>query len=202
LKNLFVDGNRNGPAPIVTHNRMISGEKTRKKRGPPIGHKSRKFHNKSIQHHHLLLRMEMRDCPAAKDAKEAEILIRRIVNDIRMKMLDKPHVYYVKRPAYNEGLTAIVPIQTSHIAFHFWKRPETKILKSPKSRCLLEFDLYTCGALSGHQLRHVLHHLSHYGPTHVDLTVLNRKWSLSIDRHLKWSDQEGLSWAKWVDSIV
>lgn len=154
-----------------------------------------------IQHHHLLLRMEMRTCPEKSDKKSAELLIHRIIKDIHMKLLAKPKVYYVVHPRYNEGLTAIAPIQTSHIAFHFWKNPDPAILKSPGSRCLLEFDIYTCGALTSENIQRVLHHLTPYGPTRADVTVLNRKWSLAIDKHLHWSAEDGEQWVNWIDSI-
>jgi S-adenosylmethionine/arginine decarboxylase-like enzyme len=165
--------------------------------------KSRTKHRNAstIQHHHLLLRMEMRRCPAATDKKEVEALLLRIVKDIHMTPLDKPHMYYVKHPYYNEGLTGIVPIQTSHIAFHFWKNPEPAILKAPNSRCLLEFDLYTCGELSRADIRRVLHHLTGFQPTRADVTVLNRKWSLAIDRHQHWSEEGSETWPAWVERI-
>jgi S-adenosylmethionine/arginine decarboxylase-like enzyme len=155
-----------------------------------------------IQHHHMLLRMEMKRCPQEDQRKEAEELIYKIVRDIGMKLLDKPHVYYVQRPVYNEGMTAIAPIQTSHIAFHFWKNPERRILKSAESRCLLEFDIYTCGTLSAADIRQTLHHLTAYQPTHVDMTILNRKWSLAIERHERWSTDYGTPWVSWVESLT
>ena len=178
--------------------------KTRKHRGSNRSKtaKTAKARNYSkIEHHHLLLRMEMKRCPAENNKAEAKELIYRIIRDIKMKLLDTPKVYYVKRPFYNEGLTAISPIQTSHIAFHFWRNPDPVIIKSENGKCLLEFDIYTCGSLSSHQLRHILHHLTAYGPTRTDLTVLNRKWSLSIDRHMHWDEKHG-PWAEWVNAIA
>jgi S-adenosylmethionine/arginine decarboxylase-like enzyme len=104
--------------------------------------KTRKNRNQmdysAIQHHHFLLRMEMKTCPASTDKAKAKSLIQRIVKDIHMHLLDIPRVYYVSRPIYNEGLTAIAPIQTSHIAFHFWKNPEPAILKSRVDPFLLQ----------------------------------------------------------------
>lgn len=146
--------------------------------------------------------MEMKRCPTEADKAEASDLIHKIIRDIGMKLLDAPHVYYVKRPFYNEGLTAIAPIQTSHIAFHFWRNPEPAILKSRESRCLLEFDIYTCGSLSPAAIRRVLHHLTIYHPTRADVTVLNRKWSLTIDRHMHWSADEGRPWSTWIEGGV
>jgi S-adenosylmethionine/arginine decarboxylase-like enzyme len=146
--------------------------------------------------------MEMRSCPAATDKEDAVALIHNIVRDIDMELLATPHVYYVKYPRYNEGLTAIAPIKTSHIAFHFWKNPDRRILRSANGRCLLEFDIYTCGTLSLAKVAKVLHHLSHYRPTQVDATILNRKLSLTIDRHMRWSEDEGSSWTAWLDHIT
>ena len=158
--------------------------------------------NRSIQHHHLLLRMEMKTCPEETDKESASLLIEHIIHDLHMRLLDKPHVYYVKVPKYNEGLTAISPIQTSHIAFHFWKNPEKSILHQPESKCLLQFDIYTCGTLTIHQIQKVMHHLTCYKPTHVDINLLNRQWSLKIDRQLHWNSTHRHSWAEWLDSSV
>ena len=174
---------------MQTRKRMRSQNRTKK---------SRNFG--TIQHHHLLLRMEMKTCPSARDKEEAGKLLQTIIHDIHMKPLDVPHIYYVKKPFYNEGLTAIMPIQTSHIAFHFWRNPDPVILKSRASRCLLEFDIYTCGSLTTSQIQKVLHHLSKYKPTRLDATLLNRKWSLAIDKHWHWSADEDASWSKWIES--
>ena len=98
-----------------------------------------------IQHHHMLLRLELQTCPGKSEKDKIKIskLIEQIIQDINMKSLAAPHVYYVEYPKYNEGLTGIAPIETSHIAFHFWSRPDQKILHTKKSNCLLEFDIYT-----------------------------------------------------------
>ena len=117
-----------------------------------------------------------------------------------MKLLATPHVYYVSLPKYNEGLTAIAPIQTSHIAFHFWKNPDSNILHQSESRCLLEFDIYTCGNLSIRQIHTILHHLTVYKPTHVDINLLNRMVSLKMDRQMHWDNKQTLAWPKWLHS--
>lgn len=156
-----------------------------------------------IQHHHLLIRMETKTCPLYEDKDSAKDLVIQIIKDIHMKLLGEPHVYYVESPKYNEGLTAIAPIQTSHIAFHFWRNPDRKILKHKDSHCLLQLDLYTCGSLSLHSIRHILHHLTRFGPTHVNATLLNRNYSLTLERQLLWDATRSHSnWADWVDSIT
>jgi S-adenosylmethionine/arginine decarboxylase-like enzyme len=154
-----------------------------------------------IEHHHMLLRLELERCPAKSDKEKISIMIQQIIKDINMKSLAAPHVYYVEYPKYNEGLTGIAPIKTSHIAFHFWTRPDPKILHCGKSKCLLEFDIYTCGSLSQRNVGRVLHHLTQFGPTYADITILNRNWGLTIDRHIHWnSEQNPLPWSKWLET--
>lgn len=60
-----------------------------------------------------------------------------LVNDIDMKIIKGPFASYVDK-AGNKGLTAIVMIETSHIAFHIWDEIDPS---------LVQFDLYTCGKL-------------------------------------------------------
>jgi len=156
---------------------------------------------KKIQHHHLLLRVETCTAPTKDEKDKATTMIKRIIKDIRMKPLDTPKVYYVTRPHYNEGLTAFTPIQTSHIAFHFWSNPDRKILHHPDSKCLLEFDLYTCGTLTPRHIQRVLHHLTQFHPTHINVTLLNRNLSLTIERQSMWDKKEG-PWTQWVNDFA
>lgn len=132
-----------------------------------------------------------------------ELMIQVILDDIGMKGLDTPRVYYVREPVYNEGLTGIVPIQTSHIAFHFWANPDREILKteSQGARCLLQFDLYTCGTLSRQQICRVLKHLTRFKPTGAELTLLNRNRGLAIEKHVQWDSAHG-SWAAWLRRLA
>jgi S-adenosylmethionine/arginine decarboxylase-like enzyme len=158
--------------------------------------------SKKIQHHHMLLRMELQHCPEKKDKDEIAKLVQTIIDDIQMKSLAAPHVYYVEYPKYNEGLTGIAPIETSHIAFHFWTRPDRKILHCKKSKCLLEFDIYTCGSLTQRNVGRVLHHLSVFGPTYADITILNRNMGLTIDRHIHWNSEQSVTkWSNWLDIV-
>ena len=169
---------------------MGPSRKTRKLKKYPL----------TIEHHHLLLRLETKSCPGPDDKPEAEKLIRNIVNDIQMKLLAEPRVYYAKVPKYNEGLTAIAPIETSHIAFHFWTKPENQILVNKESRCLLQFDVYTCGTLSLKQAKTILHHLTHYGPHHMNLTILNRNHGLSTEATKIWDSSKDKPWSQWLDA--
>lgn len=160
-------------------------------------HKNKK-HEHHIEHHHLLMRIETAVCPLEEDKAHMEKMIHEIVQNVGMKPLGGTEVFYVAEPKYNEGLTAVQVIQTSHIAFHFWRRPEKEILKSSRSNCLLQMDVYTCGKLTKKQVGIILQALARFDPTHADVTLLNRKWSLNVESHDKWDyDTEG-SWAEWV----
>ena len=154
-----------------------------------------------IEHHHLLLRLETEKCPGVDDITAMKGLLSKIIGEIGMKPLDEPRVFYVSRPKYNEGMTGIIPIQTSHIAFHFWTAPEASVLINPKSKCLLQMDLYTCGKLTKRQVGIILHHLTQFQPTHAEITKLNRKYGLSIDRHTHWgrNGDSSLSWPAWIN---
>ncbi len=72
-----------------------------------------------------------------KSEDEAIEFLTKLVKAIDMKIIKGPFASYVNVEG-NRGLTAIVMIETSHIAFHIWDEP---------SPALLQFDLYTCGSL-------------------------------------------------------
>ena len=89
-----------------------------------------------IFHKHLLVNARVTD-PIASEEKGIDFLTR-LVERIDMKVIQGPFASYVDKPG-NRGLTAIVMIETSHIAFHIWDEEDPS---------LLQFDLYTCGKLN------------------------------------------------------
>jgi len=89
----------------------------------------------TIYHKHLLVNAKVNN-PLATQEGGIEFL-KNLVDQINMKIIQGPFASYVEVPG-NRGLTAIVMIETSHIAFHIWDEPEP---------ALLQFDLYTCGYL-------------------------------------------------------
>ena len=68
---------------------------------------------------------------------EAITFLEDLVRRVDMKIIKGPFASYVDAPG-NKGLTAIVMIETSHIAFHIWDEVDPG---------MLQFDLYTCGSL-------------------------------------------------------
>lgn len=90
-----------------------------------------------IYHKHLLVNAKV--SKPMREEQEAIDFLTNLVNRINMKIIKGPFAKFVDNDAEgNSGLTAIVMIETSHIAFHIWDQVEPG---------LLQFDLYTCGKL-------------------------------------------------------
>ncbi len=87
-------------------------------------------------HKHLLINAKVNS--PIQEEQEAIDFLTNLVNRIDMKIIKGPFASYVDKDG-NKGLTAIVMIETSHIAFHIWDEATPG---------LLQFDLYTCGALN------------------------------------------------------
>ena len=88
-----------------------------------------------IFHKHLLINAKVNKPMKSED--EAIEFLKDLVGSINMKIIKGPFASYVEVIG-NRGLTAMVMIETSHIAFHIWDE---------ESPALLQFDLYTCGSL-------------------------------------------------------
>jgi len=88
-----------------------------------------------IFHKHLLVNAKVRN--PMKSEIEATTFLTDLVESIDMKIIKGPFASYVDKDG-NKGITAIVMIETSHIAFHVWDEEDPG---------LLQFDLYTCGKL-------------------------------------------------------
>lgn len=88
-----------------------------------------------IFHKHLLVNAKVNN--PMQSEEEAINFLTHLVEKIDMKIIQGPFASYVDKPG-NRGLTAIVMIETSHIAFHIWDEEDPS---------LVQFDLYTCGKL-------------------------------------------------------
>ncbi len=97
-----------------------------------------------------------------KTEEYAKVWLEELVDLIDMKIAAGPISKYVDMVG-NEGVTAAVSVETSHIAFHIWEKLDPMII---------QFDLYTCGELD-HQ--EVLRHLKEtFGITKIDWQYLDR----------------------------
>jgi S-adenosylmethionine/arginine decarboxylase-like enzyme len=88
-----------------------------------------------IFHKHLLVNAKVHN--PIKTEQEGIDFLTNLVNQIDMKIIKGPFASYVDKDG-NKGLTAVVMIETSHIAFHIWDEADPS---------LVQFDLYTCGKL-------------------------------------------------------
>jgi S-adenosylmethionine/arginine decarboxylase-like enzyme len=88
-----------------------------------------------IYHKHLLVNAKVHNS-VMSESQGIEFL-RNLVDKIDMKIIKGPFASYVNVEG-NRGLTGVVMIETSHIAFHIWDEVRPG---------LVQFDLYTCGQL-------------------------------------------------------
>jgi S-adenosylmethionine/arginine decarboxylase-like enzyme len=88
-----------------------------------------------IYHKHLLVNAKITN--AVKSESQGIEFLTNLVDKIDMKIIKGPFASYVNVEG-NRGLTGIVMIETSHIAFHIWDEVRPG---------LIQFDLYTCGQL-------------------------------------------------------
>lgn len=122
-------------------------------------------------HNHLLLNGWTLDAP--KDEQFVIDWMRNLVEKIDMKVIQGPYASYVTAKG-NRGLTAVVMIETSHIAMHIWD-------EEVPSR--IQFDLYTCGELPVKKiLDDMEENLGLFSYTHL---VLERTDGFSIEDYTK-----------------
>lgn len=116
------------------------------------------------EHKHLIVRAEIKKPPI--DPSWACNWLTQLVQKIGMKILMGPYATYCSI-AGNAGLTAVVIIETSHIALHVWDE------KDPAE---MQFDLYTCSDLNPNL---IFDELSQFDPIKIEYKYLNRKNGLS-----------------------
>lgn len=98
-----------------------------------------------------------------------------LVEDIGMKIIQGPFASYVEKEG-NRGMTAVVMIETSHIAMHIWDEQEP---------AFLQFDLYTCSTLP---VKRILSNLEHsLGLFDYTSIVLERSDGFNIVPQQRWS---------------
>lgn len=120
-----------------------------------------------LYHKHLLVNAQI--TKPMTSAEEGIEFLRQMVNRIDMKILQGPFATYLDVPG-NRGLTGIVLIETSHIAFHIWDE---------SSPGLLQFDLYTCGALHHQNVLSIIQ--QKFEPTQMEYLLLDRERGFLIE---------------------
>ena len=116
-------------------------------------------------HKHLIIRAEV-NRPITSE-KEIKKWLRNLVKKIDMNIIKGPYAGYVSKEG-NRGITAIVMIETSHIAIHVWD--ET-------SPALVQCDVYSCAEFSSNE---VLVELTIMEPIKVEHVLLDRAKEIKI----------------------
>lgn len=119
-------------------------------------------------HKHLLVNAKVAK-PLLTEKAGIEFL-RELVAKINMKILRGPFASYVNAPG-NKGLTGIVLIETSHIAFHIWDETDP---------AHLQFDLYTCGALNAEDVFSFIE--TTFEPVSMDFMLLDREKGFVVEK--------------------
>ena len=128
-------------------------------------------------HNQLLLNGYTNTPP--KDEKLIIEWMTQLVSDIDMKIIQGPYASYVTKEG-NRGLTAVVMIETSHIALHVWDEDEPG---------RIQFDLYTCSDLP---LEKVVKNLEdNLGLINYDYLVIERNEGFVLANGTKFQLAEG-----------
>ncbi len=107
--------------------------------------------------------------------KQTIAWMQQLVDSIGMKTIQGPFASYVTKEG-NRGLTAVVMIETSHIAMHVWDETDP---------AFMQFDLYTCSTLP---VEKVIKNLEdHFGLFNYTTLVLERSEGFKIVPEDKWS---------------
>jgi S-adenosylmethionine/arginine decarboxylase-like enzyme len=108
------------------------------------------------------------------DEKQTIAWMQELVDSIGMKTIQGPFASYVTKEG-NKGLTAIVMIETSHIAMHVWDEPDP---------AFIQFDLYTCSTLPVEKIIQNLE--NHFGLFNFSTLVLERSEGFKVVPEQKW----------------
>jgi S-adenosylmethionine/arginine decarboxylase-like enzyme len=124
-------------------------------------------------HNHLLVNGYSL-IPPTDEGKTIEWM-KNLVESIDMKIIQGPFASYVTKEG-NRGLTAIVMIETSHIAMHVWDEEDP---------AFVQFDLYTCSTLP---VEKVLKDLEDtFGLHNYQSMVLERSSGFKVIERENWS---------------
>ena len=118
-----------------------------------------------MEHKHLIMRCEVLDPPTSEAFIEQWLV--ELVEEIGMKVVAGPISSYVTKNG-NEGLTAAVLIETSHIVIHIWDA-----MRPP----LIQFDLYSCTDFS---IEEVVKHFYEFIPQRMEYKFLDRNVELKV----------------------
>jgi len=113
-----------------------------------------------IEHKHLIIRTEVKNPP--HDPEWTKAWLRDIVSKIGMKVCAGPISEHVDVIG-NVGVTAVVIIETSHIAIHVWSEPDP---------ALIQMDVYSCKSFD---TKIIFDELKQFSPVKIEYKFLDRE---------------------------
>ena len=114
----------------------------------------------NLAHKHLLVRAEVSNPPSS--TTWCSMWLTSIVSKIDMKILKGPIVAYSDKVG-NRGLTGIVIIETSHIAFHSWDEAIPAVI---------QLDIYSC---KDFEPKHIFKELEVFNLEKLEYKFLDRE---------------------------
>jgi S-adenosylmethionine/arginine decarboxylase-like enzyme len=117
-----------------------------------------------LVHKHLIIRAEINNPP--RDPEWVINWLKELTGKIGMKICMGPISAYVDVPG-NRGVTAVVVIETSHMAIHVWDEG---------SPSLIQMDVYTCGQLDTDI---IFKELEQFEPVKLEYKYLDREHGLT-----------------------
>ena len=138
-----------------------------------------------IYHKHLLVNAKVKS-PMREESAAIEFL-QNLVDKIDMKIIKGPFAAYVDKDG-NKGLTAIVMIETSHIAFHIWDEADPG---------LIQFDLYTCGQLELNKVISIFK--EHFNVVEMDFVLFDRENGFVVEQTGREAD--GVWYSKYPNGL-
>ncbi|MFZ9741207.1 MAG: S-adenosylmethionine decarboxylase family protein [Candidatus Nanopelagicaceae bacterium] len=138
-----------------------------------------------IYHKHLLVNAKVTN--PMNTEEEGINFLKFLVDQINMKIIKGPFASYVDAEG-NKGLTAVVMIETSHIAFHIWDEPNPG---------LLQFDLYTCGSLDLYKAIDILK--EHFNVVEMDYVLFDRENGFVVEQSGREAD--GVWYSKYPNGL-
>ena len=114
----------------------------------------------NLAHKHLLVRAEVSNPPIS--TSWCSIWLTSLVSKIDMKILKGPIVAYSDKVG-NRGLTGIVIIETSHIAFHSWDEAIPAVI---------QLDIYSC---KDFEPKHIFKELEVFNLEKLEYKFLDRE---------------------------
>lgn len=138
-----------------------------------------------IQHKHLLLRAECKRFPGNTEQEQNQLNadIEDLISLIGMKTILPARCYYVGADG-NEGWTGQAGLETSHIAYHIWNKPDPKIM-SNEDASLIQLDVYTCGCLGEKQIKDIIRFINKFGIIKVEFEVIDRAKSFKREKRVE-----------------